>query len=242
MIYKTLLIIIVILAIFQPFKVHKDALTVQKPDIQVTYNDSYADQYDRLTYDSIRTKEEIDYIMTLLNEESVVLDIGSGSGHHVNALSIRGIRASGLDKSTAMISLAKKRYNDVFLLGDALNTSHFPMESFTHITCLYFTLYHMKNKLTFFKNCHQWLMPGGYLIVHISDKWAYGPTSRLKGYTSNYSHTVHRETIDGQGYRQNIYMESVNDIIAMASRAGFSVHSIYKYKCPYMGQYMYVFQ
>ena len=33
----------------------------------------------------------------------------------------------------------------------------------------------MENKMLFFNNCMNWLMPGGYLIVHLVDKYKFNP-------------------------------------------------------------------
>ena len=33
----------------------------------------------------------------------------------------------------------------------------------------------MKDKMRFFYNCMNWLMPGGYLIVHLVDKYKFDP-------------------------------------------------------------------
>jgi len=60
-------------------------------------------------------------------------------------------------------------------VGDALKTMNFQGNTLTHITCLYFTIYYIKNKNLFFKNCMHWLMPGGYLILHLVDRNNFDP-------------------------------------------------------------------
>jgi hypothetical protein len=49
------------------------------------------------------------------------------------------------------------------------------MNSLTHVLCLYFTIYYFKDKRHFFDNCMDWLMPGGYLIVHLVDRESFDP-------------------------------------------------------------------
>ena len=40
---------------------------------------------------------------------------------------------------------------------------------------MYFTIYYFKDKRHFFDNAMEWLMPGGYLIVHIVDRESFDP-------------------------------------------------------------------
>jgi hypothetical protein len=77
-----------------------------------------------------------------------------------------------------MINKAKKEYPSLasnFKVGDGLNGTLFKDNSLTHILCLYFTIYYLKDKMLFFNNCMNWLMPGGYLIVHLVDKYKFDP-------------------------------------------------------------------
>lgn len=142
------------------------------------FDDFYVNYYDDLTFNYSKNKFEIGEIITLSNltQYSKVLDIGSGTGHHVSILSEHNIPVIGLDKSNAMINYAKKTYPNLnFKLGDALDTQLYPADSFTHVLCLNFTLYYMKNKELFFKNVMNWLLPGGYLVVHLVDKGNFNP-------------------------------------------------------------------
>jgi SAM-dependent methyltransferase len=142
------------------------------------YDDFYVSVYDDLLFNSVKNKFEIGTIVnsTKPTEKSIILDIGSGTGHHVGGFQERGLRATGLDISPAMVAAAKRNYPDAaFRQGDALQGSLFPPSSFTHITCLYFTLYYMRDKRQFFSNCYTWLMPGGYLVLHLVDRSAFDP-------------------------------------------------------------------
>ena len=51
----------------------------------------------------------------------------------------------------------------------------YPADSYTHILCLYFTIYYIKNKRQFFKNCFDWLKPGGYLVLHLVNRDKFDP-------------------------------------------------------------------
>ena len=58
---------------------------------------------------------------------------------------------------------------------DALKPMAFSPNSFTHITCLYFTIYYIENKHAFFQNCFNWVIPGGHLVLHLVDKENFDP-------------------------------------------------------------------
>jgi ubiquinone/menaquinone biosynthesis C-methylase UbiE len=82
----------------------------------------------------------------------------------------------GLDISTAMVEKAKINFPDSnFKVGNALNQSIVEPESFTHILCMYFTIYYFKDKEQFFQNAYRWLLPNGYLVVHLVDRDRFDP-------------------------------------------------------------------
>ena len=243
MLLHTLLGIGILLAILATFS--RSKYTTVKTTYTPAYTSPHAELYDVTVYDHTKNEAEIQYISPLLTSESHVLDVGCGTGHHVHALHQK-TQVVGMDVSSDMIAVAKKRYPHTYMQGDALNTSTFSPESFTHITCLYFTIYYMKDKRRFFQNAYHWLTPGGYLCLHLSKQWAYGPLSfsELK-YSSKHTSRVHRECITFQGKRScfehTIYMEPEETIVDMALQSGFTLFSIYTYTMPYKHQRMYVF-
>ena len=86
------------------------------------------------------------------------------------------MRAEGLDKSEAMVEQAKKMYPDSnFKKGNVIESMTFQQQSFTHISCLYFTIYYIQNKRQFFKNSYDWLKPGGYLMLHLVNRNMFDP-------------------------------------------------------------------
>lgn len=138
-------------------------------------DDFYANIYDVVVFDRIRTDYEVGEIInqTKPNEHSVILDIGCATGNTVKQLANNGLRnILGVDQAPSMIKQAKKKYPDLqFQVVDvASNSLAFQPHTFTHILCLYYTIYYMPNKGAFFRNCMEWLMPGGYLVVHLVDR------------------------------------------------------------------------
>lgn len=245
MLSRTLVFICSILAILATFSRPKHT---SKVNYLPAYTSSHVDDYDTFFYDNIRHTAELTCFASTLSSHSKVLDVGSGTGHHVDALRQKGVDAVGLDKSHEMILRAKKRYPHVYIQGDALDMSIFPQESFSHITCFYYTLYYLKNKKAFFQNAYNWLIPGGFLVIHISKKWDYGTTSTRGSlqYASHHTHRSHRECITKNGVSQyfehSIYMESEGRIIEWAKQIGFLLQSNYPYVLPYRHQSVYIFR
>ena len=142
------------------------------------YDDFYADTYDHLVYSQAKDVYEIGQIVTNTKptKDSILLDVGSGTGHHVNLLSTQGFNVTGVDISPAMIKKSKENYpTNNFILGDVIKPDQFKPGSYTHILCLYFSIYYFKDKLQFFKNCMSWLKPGGYLVVHVVNREHFDP-------------------------------------------------------------------
>ena len=144
------------------------------------YDDFYANIYDYLVFNNIKNDYEVGKILnsTMPTEKSIIADIGCGTGHQVADLKSRNLDVIGIDISPSMIEKAKEnnpQYAKSFKIGDGLDGTLFRDDSLTHILCLYFTIYYMKNKMQFFYNCMNWLMPGGFLIVHLVDKYKFDP-------------------------------------------------------------------
>jgi SAM-dependent methyltransferase len=142
------------------------------------YDNFYADVYDYLVYNSQKDDYEVGEIITKTtpNKQSKILDVGSGTGHHVAAFSALKHDIVGIDISESMVEKARQNFpNYNFLVADALNGNAFEQGVFTHIVCLYFTMYYFKNKRLFFENAMKWLMPGGYLIIHLVNRDKFDP-------------------------------------------------------------------
>ena len=176
------MIVIIIKCIMNKFKKQREAFSqnnsyVIKRDLEV-FDDFYTNYYDELAFSNKKNIFELGEIITLtdMSTRSKVLDIGSGTGHHVAMLNEYDIPVIGMDNSRSMINYAKKTYpNSNFKLGNALDKSIYPANSFTHTLCLYYTIYYIQDKKQFFKNCMRWIMPGGYLVIHLVDKKNFNP-------------------------------------------------------------------
>jgi len=163
----------------------------QREKYKVYENDTifdsfYADIYDELFIQPNKIEAEADEIIHItgaLNGSDAdkknfkVCDIGCGPGHHVHELKKKGvINVVGCDKSEAMLQTARDLYPSCnFIKGDFMKPMLFSEEEFNVLTCFYFTVYYVKDKRAFFRNCYQWLKPEGYLIIHLVDRNHFDP-------------------------------------------------------------------
>ena len=180
LIFVVLLLLLVL--VFKGIKTSKEGfeqndqfLFKTGPDI---YDDFYSNIYDYLVFNNLKDDYEVGEIVnkTDPSSKSRILDIGSGTGHHVAALGERGLDVLGIDISPSMVKKAQENFPQYsFQIADALNNNEFEPESFTHILCMYFTIYYFEDKKQFFDNCFKWLMRGGYLLVHLVDRDRFDP-------------------------------------------------------------------
>ncbi len=184
---KVLLFVALLLVVVVFFKnlspVREGLINSQKflfKEGNAVYDDFYADIYDYLVFNQFKNDYEVGAIInnSTPNEKSVIADIGCGTGHHVKELNDKNLNIIGVDISPSMINKAKMDNPNIenqLKVGNALDGHLFNDNSLTHILCLYFTIYYMNDKMRFFNNCMNWLMPGGFLIVHLVDKYKFDP-------------------------------------------------------------------
>jgi SAM-dependent methyltransferase len=179
---KILFFFIIFIVLIHIFKTNREGFQQSDDFIfksnDTLYDDFYANIYDDLVFNNIKDDYEIGQIInnTKPTTESIILDIGCGTGHHVAEFKAYNFNVVGVDNSAAMIKKAKEYYPQYnFIHGDIINANLFRPNSYTHITCLYFTIYYFSNKTVFFQNCFRWLMPGGFLILHLVNRDMFDP-------------------------------------------------------------------
>jgi SAM-dependent methyltransferase len=186
---KVAILLVIFLFIYLLFKKNntvKEGMTDNMEDSEkilikqgdAIYDEFYSGIYDYLVFNSLKNDYEVGTLLKSGNptSTSVIADIGCGTGHQVDMIRDQNLQIIGIDKSPSMIEVAKKQYPlSNFQVGDALDNALFKMDSLTHILCLYFTIYYIKDKQQFFNNAMNWLMPGGCLIVHLVDREEFDP-------------------------------------------------------------------
>ena len=146
---------------------------VLKTDTDI-YDEFYSEIYDELFRTDERVTHEIREIVKICqpvkSDNTVILDVGSGTGQIVNSLQNAGYNVHGIEKSDAMVKYSKNKYDTISIKhGCVLDPMSFEPSTFSHILSLYFTIYQFPNKSTFFTNCYTWLKPNGYLVLHLVD-------------------------------------------------------------------------
>jgi SAM-dependent methyltransferase len=145
------------------------------------YDSFYASVYDELVYSPVKTEFEIGHIIssTQPTDHSVIMDVGCGTGHRSHELMTLGYKnVIGIDNSTEMVKRSSSKYPQcTYYVADIMNLSGVPftLSTYTHIMCMYFTVYYMHDKGKFFMNCYKLLKPGGYLVVHLVDRNQFDP-------------------------------------------------------------------
>lgn len=144
---------------------------------QEIYDDFYSEYYDSIFLNKTKNNYEIGEIINLekKNKYTKILDIGCGTGNHVNLLTNKNYEAIGIDQSKDMIKKAKLKYpNCDFVIKDFFKND-FDYNSFTHILCLGRTIYEISNKEKFFESCYSLLMNNGLLIINLVDNKNFHP-------------------------------------------------------------------
>lgn len=182
--YEKLLVeIIIILIVFFIYKTASKSKKIenftQEKSFLLKKNENIYDKFYVEIYDGItdRTKtcqRELYKIVKMTEADtrnSVILDVGCGSGCVLNELTRAGFNAVGIEKSIEMIKYSESLYKDINIIeADVLDPIIFDNNVFSHILCTNFTIYELKNKKQFFENCYFWLNLNGYLIIHLVDR------------------------------------------------------------------------
>ena len=162
---------------YEGFDQNTPFLTKTDNDI---YDSFYVAIYDDLQNTRERTSEEFQKIAiaTDMNDTSVVLDIGAGTGEMLQKVAEHGAKGHGIEQSQCMIDRAKQKFPDVNMSkGDVMDPLSFQKSTFSHICVMSFAFYHFDDKKRFLRNCRDWLLPNGYLVLHIVDKNKYDATT-----------------------------------------------------------------
>ena len=188
---RILLILILAYLAFYMFRIAKEKKYIegldQKKKFELRtnkdiYDGFYCDIYDKLMYDKNKIDYEIEELVrvTKIDKKSAIIDVGSGNGHHVGALYNAGLNAVGIDLSKSMVEISKKKYpNCYFKTGDIMKSFDGHKKLYSHILCMYFTIYYIEDKTAFFKKCYKLLKSGGYLVLHLVNRDTFDPMISL---------------------------------------------------------------
>jgi len=167
------------------------------------YDGFYSNIYDQLFNSDLKNEYEIynikQYAIDNYKHNVKILDLGCGTGQHIKILEKYKYTSIGLDKSYKMLVKAQKlNPSTTFIKGDFHNKNIFKKREFSHILCLFYTLYYSENPEKLFKNCNFWLKPGGFLCLHLVHKDKFDPvlekSSSLIPFFNPQKHSDKRQT------------------------------------------------
>ena len=143
------------------------------------YDSFYCKYYDKIFLDKNKNKYEIDFINNIVDDKNnKVLDIGCGTGNHVNKLTEYFKDTIGIDQSVDMINIAKDKYphcnyqhTDIFDIHsiDEYNTNY------NVVTCLGKTIYCIQDKSRLINIVYNILELDGIFFIHLIDKDKFSP-------------------------------------------------------------------
>lgn len=213
--------------------------------------------YDTLNYD-IDYKEWADYIDTLIDNfhpktPSSILDFACGTGTITSLLYDYGYEIYGLDKSEAMINVAKQKNNNIKFIKN--NISDFKIDKkFDVVISTFDSINSITNKkelLNTFTNIHRLLNKDGILIFDINTEYGFKIIDGEFTYTKDNSGifsvwtleydkinklaelflTVF-EQIEGSNYTRNDFLlkeriYSIKELKSLLQKSGFKTLSIF---------------
>ena len=161
-------------------------------------------------------QNDIILIRSYLNglDQPSILDLGCGTGEHLNALKKFGVRGVGIDSSPEMLKVAKKRYpsgiefiNKSFISFDYYN-------EFDAVLCLFGSMVYLLNDKdvdNLFWNTWRALKPGG---IGIFEVWHSIPVRKIGNRpVTHVSRTKHQDILIERERGFNIIEESKRTIV-----------------------------
>ncbi len=148
------------------------------------FGETYVKIYNKVFADTLIPRYDIDHIIATLKinpKTASILDAGTGTGKHYKILSEKVKNVVGVDKSQTMLKYANINVPlGTFKHGDLVDPSLFEPKSFSHILLLQDTFYHNNsaNMEKIIINMKKWLMPKGYICIHIMDNTNLDPSPR----------------------------------------------------------------
>ncbi len=177
---------------------------IKKEGAQQIYDDFYAEIYDQLFQSDLKNEYECTQLHKMFLKDwkgapIKILDAGCGTGHHLRILKRYGHSVEGLDQSKPMLKKAKRQCPEAVLKrGDFDNPKTYENHRFTHIICLFFSVYYTKNLTKLFQNFNNWLKPNGMVFIHVVTRGKFDPvlerSSSLIPLFDPQSHTDQRNT------------------------------------------------
>lgn len=188
------------------------------------YDSFYSYIYNDLFYNN-DNNNKLNYIIkgivqtTQANNNSIFLDVGSGTGEIVNSLNNKNYNAYGIEKSKDMVKISEKKCNscgiqnenierEIIKHADVLNPMLYEHNTFTHILLLNETIYEFNDKKTLIQILKGWLKRNGFLIIHFVSRKKYNTST-----TDKDTDTDTEKSLNGVKYQSKYINNNNNEII-----------------------------
>jgi SAM-dependent methyltransferase len=188
-VFFILVIMLIIIRSYNSFnKSHFEGFTQDIPFVikrnDDIYDDFYAEVYNKIFIPEQNASLIVDSILNNCNiiddknnnfKKYVFLFISTFSCAEAKILDDKAFNTFTIDKSQQMVDYAKQKYENIQIkVGNIQNPMIYDSSTFTHISCLGFNIYRIQDKILFFRNIYNFLIPLGYFIIQISDRSTFG--------------------------------------------------------------------
>lgn len=178
------------------------ALKENPPEI---YSNFYANVYDKLFNSATKNQFEIYNIKVYTIDDKngpfekkdiKFLDLGCGTGGHLDVLDKHKYSCTGVDQSMTMLEKARLLAPATPLVkGNFHDKGIFKKREFTHATIFFYTIYYSNKVERLFNNVNYWLKPKGFFCIHLVDKKTFDPVlERASGLIPLYNPQKHSKT------------------------------------------------
>lgn len=150
---------------------------IPRPDLWV--NDRRLYDKDADLYDSIYFREHIylretEFILDNIRNVTrpTVLDLCSGTGSHAKLLSERGAHMTGIDRSPAMLEIARRKVPGARFIEADIRTFSLP-ERFDAVICMYGAIHYIEEPqdiVQVLRRAYEHLKTGGTMILDVRDR------------------------------------------------------------------------
>ena len=123
--------------------------------------------------DQNSTDCQLEFIKNTLNSEELILDLACGTGRHLIPLSKEGYKMVGLDVSSNLLRIAKKRGGDIQLINADMRFLPFTSKAFSSVVSMDTSFGYLpteKGDLQCLTAVRESLMDGGMLIVDVFNR------------------------------------------------------------------------
>jgi ubiquinone/menaquinone biosynthesis C-methylase UbiE/pyrroloquinoline quinone (PQQ) biosynthesis protein C len=132
-----------------------------------------AESYDDIYYKKSLYGKEVDFVMAHLEHisEPSILDLCAGTGSHAKLFTERNARVTGIDRSEAMLAIARRKVPSAKFIQADIRDFSFD-ETFNAVICMYGAIHYVEQPpdiVRVLRLAYEHLKPGGILIFDLRE-------------------------------------------------------------------------